>query len=173
MLIFAFLCPALASCGVTARPALEPISLAPAESGSEPDIDQLVQDWFGLLESQLPGAADPEELLPEASFQLALADGTLRGRSGLGVWLADLRTGYEQVEYEIGSIRIDSAGENLQTARFEFSRRAVDETGTPHIARREHRWLLRDLPGDPPRVLRIDERPLLSFPGTGPQIVCY
>ncbi|MBW1884306.1 MAG: hypothetical protein JRJ58_12300 [Deltaproteobacteria bacterium] len=49
----------------------------------------------------------------------------------------------------------------------------MDDEGLPHIARREHVWLVRNVPGAAPVVLRIDERPLLAFPGTGPQIVCY
>jgi hypothetical protein len=57
--------------------------------------------------------------------------------------------------------------------RFQLDRRALDETGFTHVARREQTWLIRDLPGVPPAVLRIDEQRSLAFSGTGPQIVCY
>jgi hypothetical protein len=62
---------------------------------------------------------------------------------------------------------------DVHRARFEFDRRAIDTSGAPHIARREHTWLVRRTKNDPPVILQIDERPLLAFPGTGPQIVCY
>ena len=169
----AILSPGFSSCVATARVSTDPIARAAGESGSEPRIVSAVQDWFALLESQPPAAFSPSDLLPEASFELTLADGKVRSRSGLRAWLFDLRTGHRQVEYRIGAIRVDSAGEGLYEAHFEFDRQAVDEAGAPHIARREHAWLVQAIPRDAPRILRIDERPLLPFPGTGPQIVCY
>jgi hypothetical protein len=133
----------------------------------------LVHDWFALLESQPPEGDSLNGLLPEPSFELRVAVGSVRSRSGLRAWLSDLRTRSRLVDYRLGAIRVDSTGEGLHEARFRFDRQAVDEAGTPHIARREHTWLVQDFPGAPPRILRIDERPLLPFPGTGPQIVCY
>ena len=78
-----------------------------------------------------------------------------------------------EVEYQVGPIRIDPAGEGLYEARFEFDRLATDEAGIPHIARREQAWLVRDHSDGTLEKLRVDERKLLAFPGTGPQIVCY
>jgi hypothetical protein len=101
------------------------------------------------------------------------AEGERRIESTVRGWLADLREAHPGVEYRIGAVRIDSAGKGLFRARFELDRRALDEVGVPHIARREHTWLVRDFPGQQPLLLRIDERQLLPFPGTGPRIVCY
>ena len=78
-----------------------------------------------------------------------------------------------EVEYLVGPIRVDSAGEHLYEARFEFDRIASDEAGIPHIARREQTWLVRDLSDGTAEILRVDEQKLLAYPGTGPQIVCY
>jgi hypothetical protein len=89
-------------------------------------------------------------------------------------WLSDRRAEHPRVEYRfIGDIRIDPAGEGLYRARFEFDRLAEDDAGTPHIARREHTWIVRDVPDATPVILRIDEQSKLAFPGTGPQIICY
>ena len=77
------------------------------------------------------------------------------------------------VEYRVGPIRIDAAGEDLYEARFEFDRLASDEAGIPHIARREQTWLVRDLSSGTAEILQVDERMLLAYPGTGPQMVCY
>jgi hypothetical protein len=41
------------------------------------------------------------------------------------------------------------------------------------VARREHSWIIRSGSDAQALILRIEERPLLFFPGTGPQIVCY
>ena len=77
------------------------------------------------------------------------------------------------VEYRVGPIRIDAAGEDLYEARFEFDRLATDDAGIPHVARREQTWLVRDLSDGTAEILRVDEQKLLAYPGTGPQIVCY
>ena len=78
-----------------------------------------------------------------------------------------------EVEYRVGPIRIDAAGEDLYEARFEFDRLASDKAEIPHIARREQTWLVRDRFDGAAEILRVDEQKLLAFPGTGPQIVCY
>jgi hypothetical protein len=171
--VLVVLCAGLVSCAASGRSGLEPIALASSESALEPRVGSRVHGWFALLESQPPAAVRSEDLLPEPSFELARADETLRDPGELRSWLSSLRTHNAQVQYQVGTIRLGSGGEDLVEARFEFTREALDETGTPHIARRGHTWLLRDLAGEPLRILRIEERPLLSFPGTGPQIVCY
>jgi hypothetical protein len=86
---------------------------------------------------------------------------------------AELDATDPEVEYVVGPIRVDSAGADLYEARFEFDRLATDETGIPHIARREQTWLVRDLPDGTAEILQVDEKKLLAYPGTGPQIVCY
>jgi hypothetical protein len=47
-----------------------------------------------------------------------------------------------------------------------------------HIASLIRAWfsslgIVAEPPGAAPAVLRVEHEPLLSFPGTGPQIVCY
>ena len=171
--VLAILSPGLLHCSATARGVSDPVVLAVAESASEQRLVALVQGWFAALERRLPEASSLSDLLPASSFEVTWSDGKHRSRSGTSAWLSDLRTSHRQIEYRIGEIRVDSLGKGLYEAHFEFDRQAVDEAGTPRIARREHTWLVRDSPGDPPQILRIDERPLLPFPGTGPQIVCY
>ena len=78
-----------------------------------------------------------------------------------------------EVEYLVGPIRVDPAGEDLYEARFEFDRRTTDDAGIPHIARREQTWLVRELSDGTAEILQVDELKLLAYPGTGPQIVCY
>jgi hypothetical protein len=132
----------------------------------------MVHDWFALLEGQTLQSSTLDDFLAEPSFEFSLAEATVRNPSELRAWLSNLRSTYPKLEYRIDAIRVDSLGEGLYQARFELDRRALDEAGAPHIARREHIWLVRAFPGDAPVVLQIDERPLLPFPGTGPQIIC-
>jgi len=132
----------------------------------------MVHDWFVLLEGQTLESSTLDDFLARPDFEFSLAEGTVRSPSEFRAWLSKLRSTYPQIEYRVDAIRVDSVGEGLYQARFEFDRRALDEAGAPHIARRKHIWLVRDFPGEAPVILKIDERPLLPFPGTGPQIIC-
>ena len=88
-------------------------------------------------------------------------------------WTSNLRATYPQIEYRLDPIRIRAEGQDRYRVRFEFDRHALDEAGLPHVARREHTWIVRSDANATPVILRMEERPLLFFPGTGPQIVCY
>jgi len=132
----------------------------------------MVHDWFALLEGQTLESRTLDDFLAAPVFEFSLADRTLRSPSELRAWLSNLRSSYPQLEYRIDAIRVDSIGEGLYQVRFEFDRRSLDKAGAPHIVRRKHIWLVRDLPHDAPVILKIEERPLLPFPGTGPKIIC-
>ncbi len=170
--ILAILSPGLLSCAATTRVNANPIALASSHPGSERRIESMVHDWFALLEGQTLESSTLDDFLAKPSFEFSLAEGTVRSPSEFRAWLSNLRSTYPQIEYRIDAIRVDSVGEGLYQARFELDRRALDKVGAPHIARREHIWLVRDFPGNAPVILQIDERPLLPFPGTGPKIIC-
>jgi hypothetical protein len=169
--ILAVLGPALLGCTESVSP--DSVPLASAHSRAELRIASMVRDWFAALEV---GAFEPRSLddFPaDLSFEFTGAEGSVLSRSEFRARLSDLRSTYAQIEHRVDEIRVEPAGEGLYRARFEFERRALDEAGTPHIARREHTWLVQDEPDEPMLILRIDERPMLPFPGTGPRIVCY
>ncbi len=107
------------------------------------------------------------------SFELSLLAGTIRNLAELESWRAQLHASHHEVSYQIDPIDVDPVGEGLHRVRFEFGREFLDDAGIPHIARREHTWLVRDVSGRGPAILRIDEGPLVAFPGMGPQIICY
>ncbi len=140
----------------------------------EQRIVALVRDWFAVLESEDPEAGKLERFLARSSFELSLVgEETLETPVELEAWRANLHSTHPRLEYRLDPIAVELVDSGLFRAHFELERRAVDSEGIPHIARREHDWLVRDVPGGAPVILRIDERPLLAFPGTGPQVVCY
>jgi hypothetical protein len=149
-----------------------PVTRASGAHDSNLRITSLVHSWFALLEGKTGEARDLADLVAQPSFAISSADGSTRNLAELRSWASSLRSTHLQLEFRIGPIRVDSVGDGLHRARFEFDRRALDETGIPHIARAEQIWLVRGLMGNAPAILRIDERPLLVFPGTGPRIVC-
>lgn len=87
--------------------------------------------------------------------------------------LAGLAAADPAVEYRVGPIRVDRAGEELYRARFELDRRFLDEAAMPHIARREQTWLVRARSSGAVEIVEIEEQQVLAFPGTGPRVVCY
>jgi hypothetical protein len=169
--ILAVLGPALLGCTESVSP--DSVPLAPARSGAELRTAAMVRNWFTSLEV---GAFEPrsvDDFLADPSFEFSGAGESVLSRGEFRARLSNLRSTYVQIEHRIDEIRVEPVGEDLYQARFEFERRALDEAGTPHVARREHTWLVRNQPGHAPAILRIDERPMLPFPGTGPRIVCY
>lgn len=149
------------------------VAAATARPGEVQRVDSLVHDWFALLEGGTLESRDLGSFVAELSFELSLIDASIRSLGELEAWRSKLSLTHLQLEYRIASIDVQTVGDDLRLARFEFERRAVDDEGIPHIARREHAWLVRDVSGEAPVILRIDERPLLAFRGTGPQVICY
>ena len=163
------------------------IGNGPKRAGANPDpdtsdnssseikarIENLIQSWFAILEDPTAEANALLDLLAQAPFELLLDGKAIRDRRGLLEWLSNLRTTYSQIEYRLDSVCIHPEGPGRYRVRFEFDRHALDETGLPHAARREHAWIVQDNAGGTPVILSIEERPLLFFSGTGPQIICY
>ena len=149
-----------------------PVTRASGVHDSDLRITSLVHSWFALLEGKRGEPRELADLVAQPSFAFSSADGSTRNLAELRSWASNLRSTHLQLEFRIGPIRLDSVGDGLHRARFEFDRRAQDQTGIPHVARGEQTWLVRGLMGGAPAILRIDERPLPVFPGTGPQIVC-
>jgi hypothetical protein len=151
-----------------------PVGGAEAEPPApEHHVASMIRAWFSSLEGQSPESVALERFLVESPLGFRLGVGGGLGANGLGTWVSDLRSPYPQVEYRIGAIRIDDSADGSYRARFEVDRRAVDSDGVPHVARSAHRWVVAGFQGAVPTVTRIDHEPLLSFPGTGPQVVCY
>jgi len=161
----------LTSCAANSSASLEPN--ATASAAAERRIVPLIHEWFTALEGRALESHTLGRFMAQPSFELSLIGGPVRSLAELEAWRANLHSTHLELVYRIGSVDVETAGKDLYLARFEFERRATDEIGIPHIARREHTWLVRNVPGETPGILRIDERPLLAFPGTGPQIVCY
>jgi hypothetical protein len=136
-------------------------------------VASLIRVWFSSLEGQSPESVATDRFLVESPLGFHLGAGSDPSANGLRAWVSDLRSPYSQVEYRIGAIRVDDSGDGSHRARFEVGRRALDADGVPHVARSAHRWVVARSPGAAPVVVRIDHEPLLSFPGTGPQVVCY
>lgn len=150
----------------------EETSPAPEAANAEQATAALIRDWFDRLES---GTSDARAVLRrpmEASFELALPGGTTRNPAEVQAWLDELRSPHPRVEFTIDALRVTPAEAGLFEVRFAVDRRAHDAQGVAHVARREHTWFVRILPGSPPAIARIEERPTLSFPGTGPRIIC-
>jgi hypothetical protein len=150
--------------------------LAALENSSvhlEARIESLIQSWFAVLEDPTAEAKTLYNLLAEAPFELLLDGEALHDRGALLAWVSSLRASYPQIEYRLDPIRIHSEGPDRYRVRFEFDRHALDDAGLPHAARREHIWIVQSSTSETPVILRIEERPLIFFPGTGPQVVCY
>jgi hypothetical protein len=161
----------LPGCTGVARPGAAAIALE--SRVPEERVTSLVRDWFSLLESRSSASRALEALLDPSSFELSLVDGSVRNRGELRDWLGDFRTAHPEVVHQIEAPRISPVGAGLYELRFELDRRAIDDAGFEHLARRDHTWLVRGPPGAAPSIVRIDERALLPFPGTGPRIVCF
>jgi hypothetical protein len=148
---------------------------ADTSAAADPDrrIESLVRDWYSLLARQSLESCAVDDLVAESPFGFSLAGGSVSGPGELQAWISELRSAYPQVEYRLDVLRTQALDDGSYRAQFELNRRAVDEAGVTHVARRRQTWTIRDVPGARPEVLRIDEERLLAFPGTGPQIVCY
>jgi hypothetical protein len=151
----------------------DPTALETARTDIEGRIETLIQRWFAVLEDPSVEAKTLNDLLAEAPFELILNGEALRDRGALLAWVSSLRATYPQIEYQLDSIRIQAEGRDRYRVRFEFDRHALDEAGLPHVARREHIWIVQSDANAILVILRMEERPLLFFPGSGPQIVCY
>ena len=153
---------------------LDPAFSALAPDGVAPRIAALVHDWFAALETAPFESGTLEGFVAKPSFELSLIGARVRSLDELAAWRSHLGATHRNRVYKIDSIHLEPAGDDLHwSARFEFERRAVDDGGSPHIARRAHTWRVRATPGEPLVIVRIDARPLLAYPGTGPQIICY
>jgi len=156
-----------------ARASAEPAVLDAASSEFEARIEAMIHRWFAVLGDGSAEANALSSLLAEPTFELRLDGEVLRDRPGLRAWVSNLRATYPKIEYEIDPIRIDSDAEGLYHVHFEFDRRALDDAGFSHVARRKHTWIIQRAPNAAPVILEIKEQPLLFYSGTGPQVVCY
>jgi hypothetical protein len=151
----------------------DPADYAIHSIDSKQRVETLVHDWFASLANPAIDSNQLSLFLSETSFEFRSIDEIVRGRSEFLASISNLRASRPHTEYQLDSIRIESVKPDLYRARFQFNRRALDEAGIPHVARREHIWMVRSESNAAPVILQIEERPLLFFPGTGPQIVCY
>ncbi len=151
----------------------DPAAFATLPSELEDRIESLIEGWFSILENAAVEATTLNGLLAEPPFELVLDGETLLDPASLLAWVSRLRASYPQIEYRLDSIRIEAQGSDLYRASFEFDRHALDAAGLSHVGRREQSWIIRSGSDAKALILRIEERPLLFFPGTGPQIVCY
>jgi len=167
--------------GVALLTALQAAVGAPSAGGSPepavpPEVERrvasLVQEWFARLEARAPGSPSPERLLSAPSFELSTAEGTARTRAEVRAWLDDLRSPHPRVAFQLAAMRIAPVEADLYRARFQVDRRTHDLEGLPHVSRCEHTWLVRSVPGEPPVIVQIDQRPSLPHPGTGTRIIC-
>ena len=151
----------------------DPVILEVTQGNIEERIEAMIHRWFALLEDPAVEAKTLSSLLAEAPFELILDGEALRDRGELLAWVSNLRATYSQIEHRLDPIRIQPERSDRYRVHFEFDRHAVDKAGLPHVARREQIWIVRSDANETPVILRMEERPLLFFPGSGPQIVCY
>ena len=105
-----------------------------------------------------------DRFIAEPSFELSLIGGSVRSLAELEAWRANLHSTHLELGYRIDSVDVQPVGEDVHRARFEFERRAVDDGGFPHIARREHTWLVRNVPGEAPVTInRLDQQRYLRI----------
>ncbi len=162
IVVLAILSAMLASCAVNSSPNPTPQR-----------VDSLVHGWFDALEAETRASRSLNGFMAEPPFELSLLDRNIKSLAELETWRADLHARHLELEYEIGPVKVESAGKALHRVRFEFERRSLDDEGIPHIARRRHTWLVRVVPGHDAVILRIVEHPLLAFRGSGSQLVCF
>jgi hypothetical protein len=144
-----------------------------ASTDPELMVEALIRDWFAALADPANDSSRLEGFLAKTSFEYFSPDETLRGRDAFLASLSTLRALHATTEYRLGSIQIEAVEPRLYRARFEFNTRALDEAGIAHVARREHIWMVRSGLNEAPKILRIEDQPLLVYPGTGSQIICY
>jgi len=148
--------------------------VAPGPSADPPShMESEITRWFSALAEHPPGLPGVARPLAQSPLEFALTEGENAVPADLRAWLVDLRSPHPRVEYELDRMSATRVGDQLHRVRFEVTRRAVDAEGLPHVARSRQTWLIRDRAGLPPTVLRAENVRLLSFPGTGSQIVCY
>jgi hypothetical protein len=153
-----------------------PVAVAtgpPRSAGDESRIASLVTRWFASLAARDRAGFTPRGFLAESPLGFALAATSDPGPDDLAAWLDELRSPHPHVEFRIDALLLDVVDGSTVRASFTLLRRARDAAGLPHVARSEQTWLIRDSAAEVPVVLRIEERRLLAFPGTGPQMVCY
>lgn len=141
-------------------------------STTDQAIEAAIRGWFALLETS-PG--DPrllQRIASEPSFEVSRAGTTARTPEEIEDWIAELRSSHSQVGFAIDAIRIVPEDAGLRRAHFEVERRAQGVDGAVYVARWHHGWWVRALPDGELRVVRIEQRSALPFPGTGPRIVC-
>lgn len=156
---------------------VHPVSSQASSPAREPaDAERsaaaLIRDWFARLASDTSDSHAALLQPMEASFELTRPGGTTRDAAEIEAWLGELRSPHPRVEFTIDALRVTPAEAGLYELRFEVDRRADDVQGLSHVARSEHTWFVRMRPGSPPAIARIEARPVLSFPGTGPRIIC-
>ncbi len=151
----------------------DPADFAIHSIDSEQRIETLIRDWFASLANPAVDLNQSSLFLSETPFEFRSIDGAVHSRNEFLASISNLHTSRVHTEYELDSINIESVEPDLYRARFQFNRHSLDEAGIPHIARREHIWMVRVESNAAPVVLQVEELPLLIFPGTGPQVICY
>jgi hypothetical protein len=139
----------------------------------EARAEMLVHSWFAVLGDPSIEANRLVPLLAESPFDLVMDGAELHDRPALLAWVSELRDTYSKIDYQLDPIRVHVEESDRYRVRFEFDRHALDRAGLSHVIRREHTWIIQGNPNESLVILEIEERPLLFFPGTGPQIVCY
>jgi hypothetical protein len=140
---------------------------------SEQRVEALIRDWFASLANPAVDLNQSSLFLSETPFEFRSIDGAVHSRNEFLASISNLHTSRVHTEYELDLIKIESVEPDLYRARFQFSRHSLDEAGIPHVARREHIWMVRVESNAAPVVLQVEELPVLIFPGTGPQVICY
>ena len=156
-----------------ARASADPAALETVSNDFEARVEALVHSWFAVLGDPTVEANTLSQLLAEPPFELEINGAVLHDRPALLAWVSDLRATYPRIKYQLDSIRIHAEAQGLYRVHFEFDRHALDDEGFPHVARRKHTWIIQGGSSAKPVILRIEERPLLFYSGTGPQGVCY
>ena len=140
---------------------------------SRDHVESTLEGWYGSL-AGAPAERDavtPLLRTPDLEFTKASGDGSRE--AAMQDWITELRSDLPQVAFALSNFHIDEGPDDSYRAHFELDRRGADREGYEHVMRREQSWRIRQSAEGTVYVLAIEEKPLLVFPGSGPQIVCY
>jgi hypothetical protein len=169
MLILLALAGGTLACGGSVGPRGREAAARP----SQDHVESTLRNWYESLAEASTQRDAVTPLLRTHDLAFRPESGDERSEAAIESWIMELRSDLPQVAFALSKTHIDEGPDGSYRAHFELDRRGFDREGNEHVMRREQSWRFRQAAGGTLYVLAIEEKPLLVFPGSGPQIVCY